>query len=114
MIQNDARDAILLSLPRRGNCAGGGDPPGDAADNSSLFLFCSTQTLLWQKKVAVPPAILRCRFRNPLRLGFSYQTSVRCFSQDRSRLDPTVYFVCTKPRDRTPLFRPGQPKGGHR
>src|SRR5206468_4394951 len=76
MIQNDARDAILLSFPRRGICAGGGDPSGHAADNSSLFLFCSAQTLLWQKKVALPPAILRCGFRDSLRLGFSYQTGI--------------------------------------
>src|SRR5436309_2380767 len=107
MIQNDARDAILLSFPRRGNCAGGGDPSGNATDNSSLFVFCFAQTLLWQKEVALPPAILCRRFRNSLWLGFSHQTGVRCLSQDRSGIDPAVYYVCTKPRDRTPLFRSG-------
>src|SRR6266700_3970792 len=82
MIQNDASDAILVFFSRRGNCAGGRDPSGDAINNSSLFLFCFAQTLFRQKEVAVPCAILRCRRCNALRLGVSRQAGIRCLSQE--------------------------------
>ena len=46
-----------LFPPSQRNCAGGGDPSRDAADNSCSFPILLYTNLLWQKKVAVPPLL---------------------------------------------------------
>src|SRR5438128_12610857 len=80
-----------------------------------LFSYFALRKLLFrQTEVAVPRPILRCRRGNALWLGVSHQAGVHCLSQDSEGIDPAVYRVCAKSRDRAPVLRPGQSNSGRR
>jgi len=105
MIQKDARTRFSYLFPRRPELLLRGDPLAHAAITVSLFLFCSAQTLLWQKELARLLLFFVVCFATLYGLGFSYPQGVRLRFPKRSRLDPHRLLSLAQATDRTPRFQ---------